>query len=95
MASLSKTAILPSAFRSLANIGLLSFLYPTIILPSLLFKSIISLDKHRIAITSDATVISNLSILGTRPFSPERPVLTTLNWRSLRSRQRFQTTRSN
>ena len=57
-ASLNKTAIDPSALSIFAVTGLLFFVYATIILPNLNFKSFRSLLNARIAITSDAAVIS-------------------------------------
>jgi len=92
IASFKSTVKLPSAFKSFAVIGLFSSLYPIIIFPNLLFKSVISFDKQSIAIISDATVILNPSILGTTFFSSERPVFTTLNCLSFKSKHLFQDT---
>ena len=84
--------MLPSAFKSLAYTGLPFLLYPIIILPNRSFKSFISFDKHKIAIISDATVISNPSSLGTILLSPDNPVLTFRNCLSFKSIHLFHVT---
>ena len=48
----------PTACRSSAVTGLPSNVYATIIRPRRLFKSFISSARHKIAIISDATVIT-------------------------------------
>ena len=60
--------------------------------PNLLFKSFISLDKHKIAIISEATVISKPSSLGFIFFSPERDTSTFLNALSFKSKHLFHVT---
>ena len=92
IASFNKTAIAPSAFKSLANIGFCFLLYPIIMFPNLFFKSFISVAKHKIAITSEATVMSKLSSLGTILLSPDNPVVTFLNCLSFKSMHLFHTT---
>ena len=67
-------------------------LYPITIFPNLFFKSSISVAKHKIAITSEATVISKASSLGIIFFSPDNPVFTLLNCLSFRSKHLFHTT---
>ena len=61
-------------------------------LPILLFKSLMSVAKHNIAIISDATVISNPSSLVTMFFSPDSPVSTFLSCLSFKSTHLFQVT---
>ena len=58
MASFNNAAIAPTAFKSAAVTGSPSILYATIIFPSLSFKSRMLLHRQRIAIISDATVIT-------------------------------------
>ena len=65
---------------------------PAIISPNFLRKSFRSSDKHRIAIISEATVISNPSSLGTNLFSPDKPVSTCLNCLSFKSKHLFHVT---
>ena len=95
IASFKSTVKAPSAFKSLAVIGLLSFVYPTIMFPILLFKSFKSVARQNIAIISDATDISNPSSLGTIFFSFESPVSTFLSCLSFKSTHLFHTTLSN
>ena len=92
IASLRITAKLPSAFKSLQVTGWFLLLYPIIILPSLLFKSLILVDKHSIAIISEATEISNPSTLDFILFSPESPTSTFLNSLSFKSTHLFHVT---
>ena len=92
IASFNKTAILPSAFKSLAYTGSPFLLYPITIFPTLFFKSFKSFDKHKIAIISEATVISNESSRGCIFFSPDKPVWTFLNCLSFKSTHLFQIT---
>ena len=94
IASFNRTVNAPSAFKSLAVIGLFSLVYPTIMLPILLFKSLTSIAKQNIAIISDATDISNPSSLGTIFFSPDKPVSTFLSCLSFKSTHLFQVTLS-
>ena len=92
IASFNNTAIAPSAFKSLENIGSSFLLYPIIIFPSLCFNSSIFSDKHTIAIISEATDISNPSSLGTILLSPDSPVCIFLNCLSFKSTHLFHTT---
>ena len=61
------TDIGPAAFNSEARMGFLSRLCPTIICPKRRCKSAISVAKQKIAMTSEATVISKPSSRG-KPF---------------------------
>ena len=92
IASFNSAAIAPCAFKSLAYTGSSLSLYPIIIFPKFSFNSFILFDKHKIAIISDATVISNPSFLGSIFFSPDIPVSTNLNCLSFKSRHLFHVT---
>ena len=92
MASLSNAAIAPCAFKSRAYIGCLSKVNPTKILPSLSFKSDLLAERQRMAMISDAAVISNPVSLGI-PFPvPPSPTIVDLNARSFISITLFQST---
>ena len=60
------------------------------ILPSLSFRSLISLARHRTAMISDATVISYPSSRGIPLVLPPSPSTTFRSWRSFMSTQRLQ-----
>ena len=62
IASFKRAVIAPSACKSLAVIRLPDASKPTVMLPKLSFNSSMLLTKQRIAMTSDATTISNLSL---------------------------------
>ena len=72
-ASFKRAVIAPSAFKSPAFTGLLSYVYPTINFESLFFKSWMDVARQKTAITSEATVISNPSLRGIPFFPPPRP----------------------
>ena len=57
-ASFNNAAIAPTAFKSLAVTGSRSILYATMIFPKRSFKSAMSFARQRIAMISDATVIT-------------------------------------
>ena len=91
-ASFSKMVNASSAFNIFTVIGSFLLLYPIIILLILLFKSPKSSAKQNMAIISDATEISNPSILGTIFFSPDNPVSTFLSCLSFKSTHLFHVT---
>jgi len=90
MASFSKAAIAPSALRSLAKIGFLSQVNPMKILLKRFFKSLRSLDKHSIAMISEAAVMSNPVSRGMPLPVPPKPIVIFLKERSFISITRFQ-----
>ena len=82
MASFRSSAIAPVACRSPAVTASPLLLYATTILDRRAFKSSMSVARHRIAMISEATVMSNpLSRITPSPFLP-RP---TMMWRRERS----------
>ena len=90
IASFNRTAIAPFALRSLAYIGFLSNVYPINMFPSLSLRSKISFDRHNIAITSEAAVMSKPVSRGI-PFEvPPRPTTIERRERSFISITRFQ-----
>ena len=90
MASLSSTHMAPSAFISAQVTGLESYVYPTTIRPKRAFRSLSESAKHSTAITSEATVMSNPSSLGTPLVLPPSPLIMLLSWRSFMSTARLQ-----
>jgi len=74
IASFSKAAIAPWAFKSLAKMGLLSYVNPTKILAKRCFKSLMLSVIPSIAITSLAAVMSNEDSLGIPLEIPPNPI---------------------
>ena len=91
-ASFNSAAIAPCAFKSRAKIGFRSRVMPMKISPSRFFRSARLSERHRIAMISDAAVMSKPVSRGTPPVVPPRPTVTFRRARSLTSKTRFQTT---
>ena len=89
-ASLSKTAIAPTTFKSRAKTAFPSRVLPTNIFPKRNFKSCKFLERHKIAITSEAGVILKPSSrIVPLAFAPT-PIMIWRNERSFISITRFQ-----
>src|SRR5213596_3195751 len=92
-ASISSTAIEPAAFSSLARTGSRARFCATMMLPRRRFRSCTSVARQKIAITSEATVMSNPSSRGKPLATPPREETIERKARSFMSRPRRQVTR--
>ena len=90
-ASFDRAAIAPWALRSRAKMGVLSSrLQPTRMLPNRSRSSLMELDRHRIAMTSEAAMMSKPSWRGKPLGSPPKATTTSRKARSFISMTRFQ-----
>ena len=85
IASFRSTVIAPATWRSSAVTGFPSYVEPITILPSLCLRSFRLVVNARMAITSEATVISYPVSLGLPFISPPRPIIMFLKALSLTS----------
>ena len=91
MASFNSAAIAPTACRSFAVTGFPSRSYATMILPRRSLRSSRSVARQRIAMISEATVITKWSSLTKPSVLLPSPTTTFRRTRSFISRHRFQT----
>ena len=92
IASFKSTVIAPAIPRSLTVSGLSSYVYPKRILPIRRLRSSRSVARHRIAIISDAGVMSKPLSAGSPLAEPPRPVTMLRRLLSLTSSTRFHLT---